>query len=193
MAISAAAAVVLAAGVVGLAALADSGTSSPGPTAEQSHPSTTSATTTPGATPSQSSQPAETRKDRSETPTQTQSAPDATQPPLTVPAVAQAGGAGDLSGRAECVVPGQRPVGQLRWTAGQGRQRIALTPYADGFRSGRYDISPVLDAGVATYRWAGLNPGGVHLWIVQTRIGGSWAASPSSSLEAPVCPADNAG
>src|SRR5207248_586281 len=83
------------------------------------------------------------------------------------------GAATGLQAEAHCEAVGSRiAVADLSWTVAASRgqeQRVALTTFRDGFDTNNFDLSPPLPADATSFRWRGLNPGGVHYWRVLTR------------------------
>ncbi len=100
----------------------------------------------------------------------------------------------ELSYEASCSpsVPGLGVV-RLEWrpaSAANGGQRVDVSPFPEGFASGRYETSAPLEPGVSGGQLERLEPGVNYFWRVLHREGAGWVASETSRFEAPTCPVD---
>src|SRR5262249_23103180 len=88
----------------------------------------------------------------------------------------------------------QTPVVELSWhpAASGDMQRVVYTPYADGYRTGRYEVTGDLKPDTAKWTVEGLSPGSVYTWLVLTRQGTGWQPSAAARSTTPVCAADEA-
>ena len=105
---------------------------------------------------------------------------------------ASGAGAGNLTAQTEC--RGEYPrrgVAKLKWSTAQSRgteQRILVSIY--GFREGRYEATASLPPDQTEYTWDRIHGQAVHSWIVLTRQGNVWEASPQETFDGPGCVAD---
>ncbi len=98
-----------------------------------------------------------------------------------------------LRATTDCDADGSRqPTAHLTWTAAPtaGEQRVALTPAADGFETGRLETSDTLPAGTTTFDWRPLHARVTHYWRVLTRHGDAWVPSTTAKFPAPACAAE---
>jgi len=81
---------------------------------------------------------------------------------------------------------------ELTWHPARsgGTQRVVYTPFADGYRTGRYELSSDLAPGAASLTLQQLSPGSAYTWLVLTKHGDAWDASATAQFMAPICVAD---
>jgi hypothetical protein len=80
----------------------------------------------------------------------------------------------------------------FRWRPAPQRgdvQRLDVTAFLDGFKTGRFMGSERLAPDASTYRWEGLEPFG-YQWRVLTRHGDAWTTSREATFSGPVCVSD---
>ena len=99
----------------------------------------------------------------------------------------------ELSVRADCDrVNAGLPLAVFSWTPPDeydGRQRIDITPYRNGFASD--DLESIrLEAKQTTLEWSGGEAGINYYWRVLTRTPDGWVASTIARYEVPTCPVD---
>ena len=177
---------------------------SPAGTPNSSPTSGPRSSTSPAGTPNSSATPGQVAKT---TPGLTIYSPGPSHPaPWGTPAppsslggpVGQPGGSGaanSLGANPHCASDQPRAVADLSWTVAVSLgddQRVAVTMFSDGFQTGNYQVSPSLGPGTNGYTWRGVNPGGVEIWRVLTRHGGTWTPSQDSRFTGPTCPFDQA-
>ncbi len=105
-------------------------------------------------------------------------------------AVASNGGgaATGLTATAECVGGPPEPVVHMHWDpSGDGRQRVQVTVFADGFATGRIDRSRRLSSRQSRLTWRRAQGEAKHYWRVMTRIDGRSVPSEIATFEGPGC------
>lgn len=143
---------------------------SPSPTASSVGPTTGA----PGATPP--------RRDATHT-----------RPPLPTAKADSGLRATSLRGSSRCGPPGtQDSYADLTWkpASTRGTQHIAYSPYADGYRTGRYQLTANLSPGATKVTVKELEPGVTYTWLVLTKHGDRWDASATAQFTGPICTVD---
>jgi len=111
---------------------------------------------------------------------------------MPVKAVASGASASNLAAQAECTgTYPNRGVAKLKWSIAQPRgteQRVLVSIY--GFREGRFEATPPLPPDQTEYTWDRIQGQSVHSWMVLTRRGNAWEASPQETFDGPGCVAD---
>ena len=99
----------------------------------------------------------------------------------------------ELSVRADCDrVNAGLPLAVFSWAPPDeydGRQRIDITPYRNGFASDDFE-SIRLEAKQTILEWSGGEAGINYYWRVLTRTPDGWVASTIARYEVPTCPVD---
>ncbi|MFG2059622.1 hypothetical protein ACGFI9_36980 [Micromonospora sp. NPDC048930] len=116
-------------------------------------------------------------------------------PLVTAPASGPTTATG-LRSRTRCGPAGSLiAIADLTWrpAATRGAQRVVYTPYADGYRTGRYEVTPDLRADATGTSVSQLSPGSVYTWLVLTRHDGRWQPSATASFAVPTCVGDQTG
>lgn len=104
------------------------------------------------------------------------------------------GGPVELSYEASCSpsVPGLGLV-RLQWrpaSEAAGVQRVDVSPFPEGFASGRYSVSDLLEPSASEGLLERMEPGVNYFWRVLRRSDAGWLASQTGRFEAPTCPVD---
>ncbi|MGH3646437.1 MAG: hypothetical protein ACRDTM_04575 [Micromonosporaceae bacterium] len=110
--------------------------------------------------------------------------------PLPTPKPKAGKAAGSLANTTRCETG--TPYVELTWkpATDTGTQRVVYTPYADGYRNGRYAVTEDLPPTAGTVTLTRLSPGSAYTWLVLTRHGERWDASRTAQFLTPVCGAD---
>jgi hypothetical protein len=122
--------------------------------------------------------------------------PTPARSPLATRPVAGQPHATSLHSQTKCGPPGSLiAIADLTWrpAAASGTQRVVFTPYADGYRTGRYDLTSDLGPDATRTSLTQLSPGSVYTWLVLTRHDGTWQPSASASFTVPTCVGDQTG
>jgi len=81
----------------------------------------------------------------------------------------------------------------LQWTvtrAGTTALRVDLTDLSDGFATGKYVTSGVLEAGETKFEFADALPGINYYWRVLAKTAQGWTFVGSGRFDGPICPKD---
>lgn len=90
---------------------------------------------------------------------------------------------------------GNEPVVHLSWMPARDRgraQKVAVTQFADGFETGRFEVSERLATNASTYDWLGTRANGAYRWRVLTRYR-AWTGSRIFSFIGPACGVEDYG
>lgn len=121
------------------------------------------------------------------------STPAATEPrrsPLATPKAKAGNAAGALATKTRCDAGTSYVTLSWRPAERAGTQRVVYSPYADGYRTGRYQVTANLSPSTRSVTLKQLSPGSTYTWLVLTKHGDRWDASASAQFAAPVCAAD---
>lgn len=105
---------------------------------------------------------------------------------------ATSGAANNLRADVDCsTAEARKSAVTLSWSPAQpagSAQRVLASIY--GFRESRYEASESLAGGVSSLAWTQVHGQAIHSWMVLTRQGTTWKASPVESFTGPTCVAD---
>lgn len=118
--------------------------------------------------------------------------PPATFDGLPIEHAAASGAASGLAADVDCSTAEARKAAvTLAWSVARpagSAQRVLVSIY--GFREGRFEASEPLAGEQATLAWKQVHGQAIHSWLVLTRQGATWKASPVETFTGPTCIAD---
>lgn len=82
----------------------------------------------------------------------------------------------------------------LQWTvtrADAAALRVDITEFSDGFATGKFLTSGVLDPRESTFEFADASPGINYYWRVLVKTQEGWTFAGSGRFDAPICPKDD--
>lgn len=91
--------------------------------------------------------------------------------------------------------PGNEAIVHLSWKPAKSRgraQKVAVTPFADGFESNRFTVSPRLGPRASRFDWRDTSANGSYRWRVLTKHR-AWTGSKTSSFIGPSCGVEDYG
>lgn len=147
----------------------------------------------PGPTPSPNDATPRTDSARPSSPPPPSGPPAGTEPrrsPLATPKAKAGNAAGALATKTRCDAGTSYVTLSWRPAERAGTQRVVYSPYADGYRTGRYQVTANLSPSTRSVTLKQLSPGSTYTWLVLTKHGDRWDASASAQFAAPVCAAD---
>jgi hypothetical protein len=93
-----------------------------------------------------------------------------------------------LRATTRCAGTPPKAVATLRWTpSGQGRQRVDVTAFPNGFSTRRFSSSGPLSSTRSRLEWRRISGEAIHRWRVLTRVKGQWYISATRTFTGPGC------